>query len=73
MLKRALKNGKEKEFTLDIDATGIESEKEAAKMTYKGYTGYMPMVGQRGGKRSATWEMNFVKGMIRRGRGTWNF
>jgi len=45
MLKRALKNGKEKEFTLDIDATGIESEKEAAKMTYKGYTGYMPMVG----------------------------
>jgi hypothetical protein len=45
MLKRALKNGKEKGFTLDIDATGIESEKEAAKMTYKGYTGYMPMVG----------------------------
>jgi hypothetical protein len=45
MLKRALKQGKEKEFTLDIDATGIESEKEAAKMTYKGYTGYMPMVG----------------------------
>jgi len=45
MLKRALKNGKEKEFTLDMDATGIDSEKEAAKMTYKGYTGYMPMVG----------------------------
>jgi hypothetical protein len=44
-LKRALKKGKEKEYTLDIDATGIESEKETAKMTYKGYTGYMPMVG----------------------------
>ena len=45
MLKRALKNEKEKAYTLDIDATGIESEKETAKMTYKGYTGYMPMVG----------------------------
>ena len=33
------------EYTLDIDATGIESQKEAAAMTYKGYTGYMPMVG----------------------------
>ena len=45
MLKRAMKNEKEKAYTLDIDATGIESEKETAKMTYKGYTGYMPMVG----------------------------
>jgi hypothetical protein len=44
-LKRALKKEKEKEYTLDIDATGIESEKETARMTYKGYTGYMPMVG----------------------------
>ena len=44
-LKRFLKKEKEKEYTLDIDATGIESEKESAKMTYKGYTGYMPMVG----------------------------
>ncbi len=45
MLKRALKKKKVKGYTLDIDATGIESEKESAKMTYKGYTGYMPMVG----------------------------
>jgi hypothetical protein len=45
ILKRALKEKKEKGYTLDIDATGIESEKETAKMTYKGYTGYMPMVG----------------------------
>jgi hypothetical protein len=44
-LKRGLKKGKEKGYTLDIDATGIESEKETAKMTYKGYPGYMPMVG----------------------------
>jgi len=45
ILKRALKKEKKKEYTLDMDATGIESEKGAAKMTYKGYTGYMPMVG----------------------------
>jgi len=45
ILKRVLKKEKEKEYTLDIDATGIESEKETAKMTYKGYPGYMPMVG----------------------------
>jgi len=32
-------------YTLDIDATGIEAQKESALMTYKGYTGYMPMVG----------------------------
>jgi hypothetical protein len=30
---------------LDIEATGIEAEKQSALMTYKGYTGYMPMVG----------------------------
>ena len=45
ILKRALKYKKEKEYTLDIDVTGIESEKETARMTYKGYKGYMPMVG----------------------------
>jgi hypothetical protein len=45
ILKRGLKGRKRKDYTLDIDATGIESEKESARMTYKGYTGYMPMVG----------------------------
>jgi hypothetical protein len=34
-----------KGYTLDIDATGILAEKQSAKMTYKGYKGYMPMVG----------------------------
>ena len=48
VLKRALKREKHKGYTLDIDATGIEAEKESAKMTYKGYTGYMPMVGHLG-------------------------
>jgi hypothetical protein len=45
VVKRALKQEGEKAYTLDIDATGIASEKESAKMTYKGYTGYLPMVG----------------------------
>jgi len=45
VLKRALKKEGKKEYTLDIDATGIESEKESAKMTYKGFKGYMPIVG----------------------------
>ncbi|WP_435549165.1 IS1380-like element ISDssp4 family transposase, partial [Desulfobacterium sp. N47] len=45
IIKRGLKYDGIKGYTLDIDATGIEAEKELAKMTYKGYLGYMPMVG----------------------------
>lgn len=45
VLKRGLKYDGIKGYTLDIDATGIEAEKESARMTYKGYTGYMPIVG----------------------------
>jgi len=45
VLKRALKADGMPEYTLDMDATGIEAEKQSAQMTYKGYTGYMPMVG----------------------------
>lgn len=45
VLKRALKDEGRGGYTLGIDATGIEAEKESAKVTYKGYTGYMPMVG----------------------------
>jgi len=44
-LKRALKYDETKDYTLDIDATGIEAQKESAVMTYKGFTGYMPIVG----------------------------
>jgi hypothetical protein len=44
-LKRGLKADGIKGYTLDIDATGIEADKQTAKMTYKGYTGYMPMLG----------------------------
>jgi len=32
-----LKREKVEGYTLDIDATAIESEKESAKMTYKGF------------------------------------
>ena len=45
IVKRELKRDGVSGYTLDIDATGIEAEKESARMTYKGYTGYMPMVG----------------------------
>lgn len=44
-LKRGLKYDGITGYTLDIDATGIESQKESALMTYKGYAGYMPIVG----------------------------
>ena len=45
VLKRVLKREKVEGYTLDIDATAIESEKESAKVTYKGFRGYMPIVG----------------------------
>ena len=44
MLKRGLKADGLKGYTLDIEATGIEAEKQSAQMTYKGFMGYMPMV-----------------------------
>lgn len=33
------------EYTLDLDATAIESNKREARMTYKGFKGYMPLEG----------------------------
>jgi len=45
LLKRGIKYDGIKGYTLDIDATGIEAEKQTAKMTYKGFKGYMPIVG----------------------------
>lgn len=42
---RMLKLCKEKELTLDIDATEIVAEKYEAKVDYKGNKGYMPMLG----------------------------
>ena len=45
LLKRGMKYDGIKGYTLDTDATGIEAEKQSAKMTYKGFKGYMPIVG----------------------------
>jgi hypothetical protein len=44
-LNRGMKYDGIKGYTLDIDATGILAEKDSAKMTYKGFKGYMPIVG----------------------------
>lgn len=45
IIKRGIKYDGITGYTLDIDATGILAEKESAKMTYKGFRGYMPIVG----------------------------
>ncbi len=45
LLNKAMKRDGIKNYTLDIDATGIKSEKFYANMTYKGFKGYMPIVG----------------------------
>jgi len=45
LLKLGMKYDGIKAYTLDIDATGIVAEKQSAKMTYKGFKGYMPIVG----------------------------
>lgn len=45
LLHKLLRKEDRCEYTLDIDATQIVAEKEAAKWTYKGEKGYMPLVG----------------------------
>jgi hypothetical protein len=45
IIRRTLKRDTITDYTLDIDATQIVSEKEEAKVTYKGERGYMPIVG----------------------------
>ena len=45
ILKLGLAEISEKDLTLDIDATAIEAGKYGAQYTYKGFKGYMPMVG----------------------------
>ncbi len=48
LLKRGMKYDGIKGYTLDMDVKGILAEKESAKMTYKGFKGYMPVVGHIG-------------------------
>ena len=45
VVSHIMQHTKAKELTLDIDATAIFGEKQEAKYTYKGFKGYMPMVG----------------------------
>ena len=40
-----LRSVQKNKLTLDIDATGIEGEKYEAHYTYKGFKGYMPIMG----------------------------
>ena len=45
LLRWELKADSRTGYTLDIDATAIEANKEMAHRTYKGFKGYYPMVG----------------------------
>jgi hypothetical protein len=45
LLRWALAQEERTGYTLDPDATAIEAHKESARMTYKGFPGYYPMVG----------------------------
>jgi hypothetical protein len=45
VLRQALSANDGRNHTLDIDATQIVAEKQTARRTYKGETGYMPMLG----------------------------
>lgn len=45
VIRRVLNRDERLDYTLDIDATQIIGEKKAAKFTYKGEQGYMPIVG----------------------------
>jgi len=78
ILKRAMKHDGITGYTLDIDATSIEAEKQTAKMTYKGFPGYMPIVGhlaenalvigdkfREGNEPPATRNLAFIKYCIR--------
>ena len=52
ILKLGCREISEKNLTLDIDATGIASDKYGAKYTYKGFKGYMPVRQEEAEKRS---------------------
>jgi hypothetical protein len=45
ILGKAMKRDGIRDYTLDIDATGIKAEKYEAMITYKGFKGYMPILG----------------------------
>ena len=45
LIEQGMRKEETQGYTLDIDATGIEAQKQSAKITYKGYKGYMPILG----------------------------
>ena len=45
LVHRQLRTEAQTEYTLDMDATVIEAEKESAQWSYKGVKGYTPLVG----------------------------
>lgn len=45
LVELALRHDERTDYTLDIDATLIEADKDSAACTYKGFKGYAPMVG----------------------------
>ncbi len=45
LVSEVIKRDKRNNYTLDVDASVIESEKEEAKVTYKGEKGYQPQMG----------------------------
>lgn len=45
LVKEVVKEDKRNSYTLDVDATIIEAEKEEARVTYKGEKGYQPQMG----------------------------
>jgi hypothetical protein len=78
VLKRGMKYDGIKGYILDIDATGIKAEKQTAQITYKGFKGYMPIVGhlaenglvvgdefREGNIAPATRNLTFIKYCVR--------
>jgi hypothetical protein len=45
LVKHLITQAEEKRFTLDLDAMAIETSKSTAEKTYKGFRGYMPLLG----------------------------
>lgn len=77
-LERGLRDYRNNDYTLDMDATAIEAKKESAEWTYKGFKGYMPIVGhlaenglvvcdefREGNEAPASRNLEFLKECIR--------
>ncbi len=62
--RQMLQKAKSKQYILDVDATLIESEKEAAQWTYKKTKGYQPMLGFLQQKGELPVEAGPLRGLI---------